>query len=99
MKKIKLTEKDLQRIVKRVIKEHNDNEDGEYINEIIGDLRKPDVKKRVINKILDSSDDYTREELEKLSLKDLANTLVKSIMIMKKRKMKDMRWMNGGYLK
>ncbi len=27
MKKIKLAEKDLQRIVKRVIKEHNDNEE------------------------------------------------------------------------
>lgn len=52
---------------------------GEPVNEIIGDLREPHVKKRAINKILDSSDDYTREELEKLSLKDLANTLVKAV--------------------
>jgi len=78
MKKIRLTEKDLQRIVKRVIKEHNDNEVGEYINEIAGGELKPDEKNRVIDAILDSSDDYTREELEKLSLKDLLNATKKS---------------------
>ena len=77
MKKIRLTEKDLQRIVKRVIKEYNDNEVGEYINEIAGGELKPDEKKRVIDSILDSSDDYTREELERLSLKDLLNAFKK----------------------
>ncbi len=78
MKKIKLTEKDLQRIVKRVIKEHNDNEVGESINEISGGGFKPGEKERIIDSLLDRSDDYTREELEKLSFKDLLNAFKKS---------------------
>jgi len=52
----------------------DDKEVDEPINEIAGGELKPDEKKRVIDAVLDSSDDYTREELEKLSLKDLLNT-------------------------
>jgi len=47
---------------------------GEPVNEIIGGELSSDKKDGIIDKILDNSDDYTKAELEDLSLKDLANT-------------------------
>lgn len=47
---------------------------GESINEIIGGELSSDEKDKIIDEILANSDDYTKAELEDLSLKDLANT-------------------------
>ena len=47
---------------------------GESINEIIGGELSSNEKDRIIDEILANSDDYTKAELEDLSLKDLANT-------------------------